>query len=904
MLSFKKFHNDDLLQLALLLSLLRVDVDLYLNINNNNFGLEYQEIGLGTSSAYIQSYIHNLHNRTSGYHVHPKNVESIFLNQQSLFYELNLLGRYQNYYQINRPNEITTYLLSEEQESHENASEDNTSVPQISDGNHRNSTEVTVTTRTLSAQQDSNPSDISTATSPETSSGPPLGANLTKEDMDLIDVLLRQDIDLGVTRELFDAQLRKEVDKYEQKEEVQSDALSNTEDLTANNPWAGLNYTIDSETGEHEIQDENQTETGQTNAALTEDVLLSLTADFENIPLNEANQLSQEDFKDKSSDSGFIVDSEDLFSSAVTPGFTDSEENLAEQLEQLEDMIQATSQLQVHPNNQPQGTQYLRTNSLEQRWQDLANILSLPLTSESENQTSVPMISPSDQQIYIPGNNNSFGGILLHNASLASPLVDINSNISTYPSEMAAVASSLTAITNGSEPMGDAHSASYLGDEGSLIYPRNHSEINQTTDGFLSSLLNDDDMHLMNLTMTDASFNGTDRFMQQNDTMNAIFPINLDHDDDMDSSSDSAVSSMGSTERMGSLSDGVNSHCRNSVEWMETCSNSSNNNEDKKHYFNAMNCSYGLNKQGAYDSNYSSEHHVTSPLSPPVAQKKIHLYGKRLSTENDFIRPNRNSNGEWEPKYSDCLYNGHDYNAERSFEMVEGATAIEQPEPKFSCSVEFAQQQASKRGQLGQVQHNHTYQLPSESQNAPHSRPFLRDKYKKREEDHLSRDEKRARALKVPMTSNEIISLPMDEFNEKLSKFDLTEPQLALIRDIRRRGKNKVAAQNCRKRKLDQILTLAEVVQELQQNKDNVLYNHEQLLARRQRLQEKYNQLYMHVFQSMRDSHGNPLPSEQYSLQQAANGSMILVPRSNRYRNNLDLDPTSGARAKKKDSKK
>ena len=42
----------------------------------------------------------------------------------------------------------------------------------------------------------------------------------------------------------------------------------------------------------------------------------------------------------------------------------------------------------------------------------------------------------------------------------------------------------------------------------------------------------------------------------------------------------------------------------------------------------------------------------------------------------------------------------------------------------------------------------------------------------------------------------------MDEFNDMLSKEDLTEEQLNICRDIRRRGKNKVAAQNCRKRKL------------------------------------------------------------------------------------------------------
>ena len=38
----------------------------------------------------------------------------------------------------------------------------------------------------------------------------------------------------------------------------------------------------------------------------------------------------------------------------------------------------------------------------------------------------------------------------------------------------------------------------------------------------------------------------------------------------------------------------------------------------------------------------------------------------------------------------------------------------------------------------------------------------------------------------------DIVNLPMDEFNDLLSKRELTEEQLNLCRDIRRRGKNKV----------------------------------------------------------------------------------------------------------------
>lgn len=98
------------------------------------------------------------------------------------------------------------------------------------------------------------------------------------------------------------------------------------------------------------------------------------------------------------------------------------------------------------------------------------------------------------------------------------------------------------------------------------------------------------------------------------------------------------------------------------------------------------------------------------------------------------------------------------------------------------------------------------------------------------------------------MSVQEIINLPMDEFNERLSKYDLSEVQLSLIRDIRRRGKNKVAAQNCRKRKLDQILTLADEVKEVRRRKERLLNEREMALAEKKSIMEKFSELYRHVF--------------------------------------------------------
>lgn len=95
----------------------------------------------------------------------------------------------------------------------------------------------------------------------------------------------------------------------------------------------------------------------------------------------------------------------------------------------------------------------------------------------------------------------------------------------------------------------------------------------------------------------------------------------------------------------------------------------------------------------------------------------------------------------------------------------------------------------------------------------------------------------------------DIINLPMDEFNERLSKYELSETQLSLIRDIRRRGKNKVAAQNCRKRKLDQIMSLADEVKVVKKQKEEIVSDRDMQLNKQKKIKERFTALYRHVFQ-------------------------------------------------------
>lgn len=157
--------------------------------------------------------------------------------------------------------------------------------------------------------------------------------------------------------------------------------------------------------------------------------------------------------------------------------------------------------------------------------------------------------------------------------------------------------------------------------------------------------------------------------------------------------------------------------------------------------------------------------------------------------------------------------------------------------------------------------------------------PFTKDKQKKRSEARLSRDEQRAKTLQIPFTVDMIINLPVDDFNELMSKHQLNEAQLALVRDIRRRGKNKVAAQNCRKRKMENIMGLEYELDSLKEEKERLMKEKSENTSSLREMKQQLNSLYLEVFSILKDEQGKPYSPSEYSLQQTSDGSVFLVPR-------------------------
>ncbi|KAG7190504.1 hypothetical protein KM043_006605 [Ampulex compressa] len=409
--------------------------------------------------------------------------------------------------------------------------------------------------------------------------------------MDLIEVLWKQDVDLGFTL-VEPSVTNKKPSTSEKESEDEIEKLKALEAINATNekedakesekqeddPWAGLPYTVDLETGEYILNSCSQSGSGSGSstvdgedqlltesplsldnhplAGLTDDSLgltdtLGLENDFtsellggsllgsagvdgflsnetlgfpDGFNLEEALQLvgldeaqpeetKPEVKKQKKED----TEEESGSAKGDTDGVTASSDLGAAKSSKCEDpetgdMIH-TPQFHHphHPHHRSfQGRMpFMRAMSMEQRWQDLASLLSLPGAPDHFAHPTHPGY---------PGHGLSHShyeaqrNVLLHNATLAPPVGDLNStgpyhNVGGSSNLGSAVATSMN-LTNSSEPIGAESGAAYKSEPNDMMYyhaPASDS-INQTTDGFLSSLLNDEDLHLMDMAMNDGKY--------------------------------------------------------------------------------------------------------------------------------------------------------------------------------------------------------------------------------------------------------------------------------------------------------------------------------------------------------------------------------------------------------------
>lgn len=186
------------------------------------------------------------------------------------------------------------------------------------------------------------------------------------------------------------------------------------------------------------------------------------------------------------------------------------------------------------------------------------------------------------------------------------------------------------------------------------------------------------------------------------------------------------------------------------------------------------------------------------------------------------------------------------------------------------------------------IRHNHSYPLQPGQEPREFKKYSITDKPKQK--GPHCRDKKRLEDLKVPLSMDQIVESPVEEFNEILTHHKLSESQLQLIRDIRRRGKNKVAAQNCRKRKMDVIVTLEDEMTQLKESREKLMAERQMIDKQTRDMKDKYSALYREIFLSLRDEHGRPYDPAQFSLQQSSDGNVFLVPKNVTSEEQLEMN--------------
>lgn len=125
-------------------------------------------------------------------------------------------------------------------------------------------------------------------------------------------------------------------------------------------------------------------------------------------------------------------------------------------------------------------------------------------------------------------------------------------------------------------------------------------------------------------------------------------------------------------------------------------------------------------------------------------------------------------------------------------------------------------------------------------------------------------------------TSDELISMPVETFNEVIKSLDTVRQHAA--KDVRRKGKNKLAARNCRKRKMDVIDNLDTGVGMLESRRLSLLAEKQKLIEETQAIRKKTEWLNSYIFEHLRDSNGENYSPLEYSLQYTSDGNVYLVP--------------------------
>ncbi|CAH2064608.1 unnamed protein product, partial [Iphiclides podalirius] len=104
----------------------------------------------------------------------------------------------------------------------------------------------------------------------------------------------------------------------------------------------------------------------------------------------------------------------------------------------------------------------------------------------------------------------------------------------------------------------------------------------------------------------------------------------------------------------------------------------------------------------------------------------------------------------------------------------------------------------------------------------------------------------------IDMKVDEVAGLPTCKYSERVQALHLGEDDLAFLKGLRRRIKNRLASQNSRRRSMEHLRKLARELRAVRQCRDDALSERRGLLARRDAIRDQCVRLRRHLVQILR----------------------------------------------------